>query len=71
MRCEQLIEKVVTTKGELPQVVHVPCGAEVNNWRACPQRGCDKNIVFCQKHGGDDRATLEMQRHIAEHKPRA
>lgn len=49
---------------------NVPCDRTAPLYRQCPIRSCAKLIGFCTSHGGDTRASSEMEAHIlADHKP--
>lgn len=50
-----------------PYNLHVePCAAETNRWRACPDKSCGREIAYCTGHGGDERATAEMEKHVTD-----
>lgn len=46
----------------------LPCANNVALYRQCPDGKCKKEIGFCAGCGGDDKAQVVMQRHIASHK---
>lgn len=44
------------------------CPTMIPLYRQCVDNGCKKEIGYCTDHGGDDRAVLEMSKHLQKHK---